>query len=77
MFCKTTLVAVALGLVAAANPIGREPVRFPPGIQRIPLAKRGGLTNSDGTFNLTKAVNEIARVKKYASMLTILIYHLS
>ncbi|TBU62201.1 acid protease [Dichomitus squalens] len=59
MVCKSTFVAIALGLMASANPVGREPAR----IQRIPLTKRSGLTNSDGTFNLIKAVNEIARVK--------------
>ncbi|KAF7797804.1 hypothetical protein EIP86_009009 [Pleurotus ostreatoroseus] len=50
MFCKATLVTAALALMAAASPLARDD-----GIV-IPLAKRGSLTNADGTFNHEKAV---------------------
>ncbi|KAI1794939.1 acid protease [Ganoderma leucocontextum] len=56
MFCKATLIVVALSLMASANPIVRKPTS-------ISLAKRGGLTNTDGTFNIAKAINEITRQK--------------
>ena len=62
MFCKTTLLAVALALVASASPIARSPA--PSGI-RIPLQKRGSLKNADGTFNHEAAVREIVKLKKY------------
>lgn len=49
MFCKTSLVAVALALLASANPIIREN-----GVT-IPLRKRASLTKADGTFDHEKA----------------------
>ncbi|TBU27158.1 acid protease [Dichomitus squalens] len=60
MFCKATLLTVALALVASASPIAREPA--PSGI-RIPLQKRGSLKNADGTFNHEAAVREIVKLK--------------
>ena len=62
MFCKATLLAVALTLAASASPIARCPA--PSGI-RIPLQKRGSLKNADGTFNHEAAVREIVKLKKY------------
>ncbi|KAI0709606.1 acid protease [Cerioporus squamosus] len=50
MFCKATLLTVALGLMASATPITTKQ-----GI-RIPLGKRSTLQNEDGTFNYDKAV---------------------
>ena len=60
MFCKATLITLALSLMASANPIVR-------GTTSISLAKRGGLTNADGTANVEKAINEITRQKKYVT----------
>ncbi|KAI0357453.1 acid protease [Trametes cingulata] len=62
MFCKATLVTVALGLIASATPLAREPNLPAPGI-RIPLHKRGSLKNENGTFNYEKAVREIVKLK--------------
>ncbi|KAI0358653.1 acid protease [Trametes cingulata] len=50
MFCKASLITVALALIAAASPVQENS-----GI-RIPLAKRSSLTNEDGTFNREKAI---------------------
>ncbi|RPD78649.1 acid protease [Lentinus tigrinus ALCF2SS1-7] len=50
MFCKATLLTVALGLMASASPITTKQ-----GV-RIPLGKRATLQNEDGTFNYEKAV---------------------
>jgi cathepsin D len=55
MFCKASLITVALALIASASPIAEET-----GV-RIPLSKRGTLTNADGTFNYEKAVLHSAR----------------
>nr|VWO98977.1 Probable mitochondrial substrate carrier (Putative mitochondrial carrier protein) [Ganoderma boninense] len=57
MFCKATLVSVALALIASAVPIAQ-----PNGI-RIPLQKRGSLKNEDGTFNAEKVARELVRVQ--------------
>ncbi|OSD07013.1 acid protease [Trametes coccinea BRFM310] len=57
MFCKASLITVALALIAAASPIEE---RSPAGIH-IPLAKRGSLTNADGTFNREKAIISTAK----------------
>ncbi|PIL22776.1 transporter [Ganoderma sinense ZZ0214-1] len=56
MFSKATLIALALAHVASANPIMR-------GTTSISLAKRGGLTNADGTANIGKVISEITRQK--------------
>ncbi|RDX54914.1 acid protease [Lentinus brumalis] len=50
MFCKATLLTVALGLMASATPITTKQ-----GVS-IPLGKRSTLQNEDGTFNYDKAV---------------------
>ena len=52
MFCKASLVTVALALMASASPIAQPE---PEGI-RIPFAKRGSLTKADGTFDREKAI---------------------
>ncbi|KAI0770143.1 acid protease [Fomes fomentarius] len=64
MFCKTTLIALAIALVASASPteVAREPKRILPTGTRIHLTKRGALTNENGVFNRTKAVNEVAKL---------------
>ena len=49
MFCKATLIPVALALVASASPFAN------PGIN-IELGKRGSLTKADGTFDHEKAI---------------------
>lgn len=51
MFCKASLVAVALALMASSSPV----VERDTGVA-IPLTKRGSLTNADGTFDHDKAV---------------------
>ena len=58
MFCKVSLVTVALALIAAATPIAQET-----GI-RIPLEKRGTLTNADGTFDHDKAIHQSVKTFK-------------
>ncbi|KAI0692346.1 protease [Cerioporus squamosus] len=59
MFCKATLVTVALALIASASPIV---VPSKSGV-RIPIKKRGSLTNDDGTFNYDKVAHHIVRTK--------------
>ncbi|PCH37786.1 aspartic protease [Wolfiporia cocos MD-104 SS10] len=59
MFCKASLVAVALALIATANPVmkgGNGPIR-------IPVRKRSSLTRSDGTADLDAAMRETVRVQ--------------
>lgn len=58
MFCKATLVAVALALMVAANPVTTDS-----GI-RIPLGKRASLTKADGTFDLDTARIQRAKTIK-------------
>lgn len=50
MFCKASLLTVALALLASASPVVQDS-----GI-RIPLEKRGSLTRPDGTFDHEKAL---------------------
>ncbi|PIL36036.1 transporter [Ganoderma sinense ZZ0214-1] len=50
MFCKATLLTVALALMASASPVTTKT-----GI-RVPIQKRSSLTNADGTFNHEKAI---------------------
>ncbi|KAI0952451.1 hypothetical protein AcW1_004540 [Taiwanofungus camphoratus] len=57
MFCKVTSLTVALALLASASPIVQET-----GI-RIPLHKRGSLTNADGTFNRAKAIEQTIKTQ--------------
>lgn len=52
MFCKASLVTVALALLASATPIAQPEAE---GI-RIPLGKRSSLTKADGTFDHEKAI---------------------
>ncbi|KAH9944776.1 aspartic peptidase domain-containing protein [Amylocystis lapponica] len=52
MFCKASLLTVALALLATASPIAKETGT---GI-RIPLHKRGSLTKADGTFDREAAI---------------------
>ncbi len=51
MFCKASLVAVAVALMASASPV----IERDTGVA-IPIAKRGSLTKADGTFDHDKAV---------------------
>ncbi|KAH8101206.1 acid protease [Cristinia sonorae] len=51
MFCKATLLTVALALAASATPVAREDEGV-----RIPLSKRVSLTKSDGSFDYDKAL---------------------
>ena len=60
MFCKATLVTVALALLASATPIVEqraEPIA-------IPLSNRSSLTKEDGTFNHEKAVLHAVKIQK-------------
>ena len=59
MFCKASLITVALALIASASPIVEET-----GI-RIPLAKRSSLTKADGTFDHEKAILHNIKTHKY------------
>ena len=61
MFCKATLVTVALALMAAAGP-----VVAPNKGRAIPFEKRSSLTNPDGTFNADKAKIESVKTLKCA-----------
>ncbi|KAI0759837.1 acid protease [Trametes elegans] len=54
MFCKATLISVALALIAAASPVEQGGIS-------IPLTKRSTLTNQDGTFNHDKAILATAK----------------
>ena len=59
MFCKATLVSVALALLAAASPVVQTP-----GIS-IELGERSTLTRADGTFDHEKAILHNIAVHKY------------
>lgn len=66
MFCKATLLTLALAFVASASPVEHvhdASAATKIGV-RIPIQKRGTLTNSDGTFNHARAVREIVKLKK-------------
>ncbi|OSX65551.1 hypothetical protein POSPLADRAFT_1054288 [Postia placenta MAD-698-R-SB12] len=57
MFCKASLLTVALALIASATPITK-----PAGI-RIPIQKRSGLTKADGTADRDAILRERVRVQ--------------
>ncbi|KAH9833019.1 aspartic peptidase domain-containing protein [Rhodofomes roseus] len=57
MFCKASLLAVALALFASATPVMHET-----GI-RIPIRKRSFLTKADGTVDREALIRETVRVK--------------
>lgn len=59
MFCKATLVTVALALIASASPISQTT-----GI-RIPLVKRTTLQNENGVFDHDRAVIQTVNTLKY------------
>lgn len=61
MFCKASLLALALALVASAAPLVEETGT------RIPLQKRGSLTKSDGTFDREKAIRHNVKIAKCVS----------
>ena len=62
MFCKASLITVALALMASAGPIATLPKRG----MAIPFQKRSSsLTNEDGTFNADKAKIETVKTIKY------------
>ncbi|KAI0712498.1 acid protease [Earliella scabrosa] len=65
MFCKATLLTLALAFVASASPVEHvhdASAATEIGV-RIPIQKRGTLTNPDGTFNHARAVREIVKLK--------------
>lgn len=62
MFCKATLLTVALALLATASPVARTPASNG---KRIALEKRSSLTKADGTFDHEKAIKQIVKLKKY------------
>lgn len=57
MFCKASLVTVALALMAVASPLQDTGIA-------VPFAKRSSLTNADGTFNHEKAILSTIQTKK-------------
>ncbi|KAH9939219.1 aspartic peptidase domain-containing protein [Amylocystis lapponica] len=57
MFCKASLLTVALALLATASPVTQES-----GI-RIPLAKRGSVTKTDGTVDRDAVKFDKARLQ--------------
>ena len=61
MFCKATLLTVALALMASATPV----VTRKRGIS-ILFQKSSALTNADGTFNADRAKIESVKTAKYA-----------
>ena len=65
MFCKAALIAVALSLMASANPVevAREPLRPVSGV-RIPLHKRNTMTSANGVFNFDSGVREVVKLQK-------------
>ena len=60
MFCKATLISVALALLATASPVVQTP-----GVS-IPLGERSTPTRADGTFDYDKAVLENIKTYKCA-----------
>ena len=64
MFCKATLITVALALMASATPAPLHPKK---GIA-IPIQKRASLTNADGTFNPDRALIQTVKTKKYVCL---------
>lgn len=58
MFCKASLLTVALALLASASPVVHDS-----GL-RIPLEKRGTLTKFDGTFDHEKALLHSVKTHK-------------
>lgn len=72
MFCKTTLITLAIALAASASPteVAREPKRILPTGTRIHLTKRGTLTSENGVFNHTKAVKEVAKLTRSVPLST-------
>ena len=59
MFCKTTLVAVALGLVVAANPIPEEPFEeYRPSKNVLEVKTYPGLVRVSSTFQLYDAFSD-------------------
>ena len=58
MFCKASLLIVALALLASAKPVIHET-----GI-RIPIQKRSSLTKADGTVDRDAVIRETVRTKK-------------
>ena len=61
MFCKASLITVALALMASAAP-STAPTKK--GIT-IPLQKRSSVTNADGTFNPDKALVQTVKTIKW------------
>ncbi|EPT04076.1 hypothetical protein FOMPIDRAFT_1022155 [Fomitopsis schrenkii] len=57
MFCKTSLLTVALALLASATPVVRE------ASVRIPIQKRSSLTKADGTVDQDAVIRETVRTK--------------
>ena len=63
MFCKATLITVALALMASASPAPAPVAPTKKGIS-IPFQKRSSLTNADGTFNADRALIETVKTVK-------------
>ncbi|EPT04072.1 hypothetical protein FOMPIDRAFT_1046540 [Fomitopsis schrenkii] len=57
MFCKASLLTVALALLASATPVVRE------ASVRIPIQKRSSLTKADGTVDQDAVIRETVRTK--------------
>ena len=63
MFCKASLITVALALLASAGPIAQPEAGI-----AVPIQKRSSLTNADGTFNHEKAIIQTVKTIKYVSI---------
>ena len=61
MFCKASLFAVAVALLAVASPVVNDG-----GGIRIALPKRASLTKADGSFDPEAARIHTAKIIKYA-----------
>ncbi|KAH9924688.1 acid protease [Epithele typhae] len=65
MFCKATLVTVALALMASASPLATTKRGV-----AVPFTKRSSVTNADGTFNADKAqIETIKTINKHRANL--------
>lgn len=58
MFCKATLLTVALAVCVSANPVVSGH-----GV-KIPIMKRRTLTKEDGTFDFDRAIQESVMTQK-------------
>ena len=68
MFCKASLVTVALALMASATPVEKDS-----GIS-IDLPKRASLTKADGTFDHEAAIMHNIKTHKFVGYIIALLF---